>query len=179
MWDQQTIFSGPPISVEPPSASFPLTWELMLSLRKKGVKIADILHGAGISSTGSVALDQLLPLTEWYDLPESTALKFSHAKRSEQKNVALGTTVLRAIESAWDGNQLRTGHGLTNLKITPGYRIQTVNALITGMHEVGTSHMNILDSICPIDHIRTGYSEAEQRGYRSHEYGDLAYLHCK
>lgn len=99
--------------------------------------------------------------------------------QSEQKIVALGITVLRAIESAWDGNQLRTGHGLTNLKIIPGYKIQTVNALITGMHEVGTSHMNILDSICPINHIRTGYSEAEQVGYRSHEYGDLAYLHCR
>lgn len=179
VWDQQTIFSGPPISVEPPSASFPLTWELIISLQKKGVQIADILHGAGISSTGSIELDQLLPLREWYDISESTALKFNHAKQTQQTIVALGTTVLRAVESAWDGNQLRTGQGLTNLKITPGYNIQTVDALITGMHEVSTSHMNILDSICPINHVRAGYTEAEQRGYRSHEYGDIAYLNCK
>ena len=88
----------------------------------------------------------------------------------------MGTTVLRALESAWDGKQLQSGHGLTNLKITPDYKIQTANALVTGMHEVGTSHMNILDSICSAEQIRAGYLEAEERGYRSHEYGDIAIL---
>lgn len=176
VWDQQTIFSGPPISVEPPSASFPFTWESVFSMQKKGVQVANILHGAGISSTGSTELDQLLPLTEWYDIPEATAIKFHHAKQNHQKIIAMGTTVLRALESSWDGKQLRQGQGLTNLKITPDYKIQTANALVTGMHEVGTSHMNILDSICPIDHIRAGYIEAEQLGYRSHEFGDIAYL---
>jgi S-adenosylmethionine:tRNA ribosyltransferase-isomerase len=179
VWDQQTIFSGPPISVEPPSASFPLTWELIISLRGKGVQIADLLHGAGISSTGSVELDQMLPLIEWYDIPARTAEEFHRAKRNGRKIVALGTTVLRAMESAWDGNSLGSGDGLTSLKITPGYKIRTANALVTGMHDVGTSHMNILDSICPLDQIRKGYSEAEQLGYRGHEFGDIAYLHCK
>ena len=80
VWDQQTIFSGPPISVEPPSASFPLTWELLFALKNKGIKIAEILHGAGISSTGSQELDQLLPLKEWYEIPEATAEKFNQAK---------------------------------------------------------------------------------------------------
>ena len=177
--DQQTIFSGPPISVEPPSASFPLTWELVFSLRKNGVQIADLLHGAGISSTGSTTLDNMLPLTEWYDISEKTVKAFHIAKHNNKKVVAVGTTVLRAMESAWDGDQFRSGHGLTSLKITPGYKIKSANALVTGMHQGGTSHMNILDSICPIDQIRKGYSEAEQLGYRGHEFGDIAFLHCK
>lgn len=179
VWDQQTLFSGPPISVEPPSASFPLTWELLFALRKKGVQISDLLHGAGLSSTGSMELDQKLPLTEWYDIPVETVENFHKAKQSGRKIVALGTTVLRALESAWDGQHLRSGSGLTSLKITPGYNIQTATALITGMHEVGTSHMNILDSFCPLDQIRQGYAEAEQLGYLGHEFGDVAYLQCK
>lgn len=179
VWDQQTLFSGPPISVEPPSASFPLTWDLVLALRKKEVVVADLLHSAGISSTGSAELDQLLPLTEWYKIPMQTALEFQKAKQNNRKIVAMGTTVLRAMESAWDGVTLKAGSGLTQLKMTPGYQLHTANALVTGMHEVGTSHMLILDCLCPIEQIRLAYSEAEYLGYRGHEYGDLSYLHCQ
>lgn len=179
VWDQQTLFSGPPISVEPPSASFPLTWDILFELKKKSVEVAELLHGAGISSTGSVKLDALLPLSEWYEIPERTAEKFKRAKDNQRNIVALGTTVLRALESAWDGEKLRTGSGITELKIHPGHSLKTANALVTGMHEVGTSHMNILDSICNLDHIRAAYAEAEQRGYRNHEFGDIAYLRCK
>lgn len=179
VWDQQTLFSGPPISVEPPSASFPFTWDLIFSLQEKGIQITDILHGAGISSTGQDNLDKLLPLTEWYEIPERTVEKFNQAKKSHNRIVAIGTSALRALESAWDGKELISGAALTSLKITPEYKIQTVDALITGMHERGTSHMNILDSICSIPQIQKGYQEAEKLGYRSHEYGDLTYLNCK
>ncbi|MCB0413750.1 MAG: S-adenosylmethionine:tRNA ribosyltransferase-isomerase [Bdellovibrionales bacterium] len=179
IWDQQTIFSGPPLSVEPPSASFPLTWELIFALQGKGVQIADLLHEAGISSTGQDSLDQLLPLTEWYDIPLRTVEKFNRAKKSKKRIVALGTSVLRALESAWDRRALRAGAALTSLKITPEYKIKTVDSLVTGMHEKGTSHMNILDSICPISQVERGYKEANALGYKSHEYGDLTFLNGK
>ncbi len=179
VWDQQTIFSGPPISVEAPSASFPFTWEIIFALEKKGVKIAGLLHGAGISSTGSSALDQLLPLQEWYDIPLQTALAVEKAKRDGRKIVALGTTVIRALESAWTEGGLKAGSGLTSLKITSSHKIRTADALITGMHEDGTSHMNILDCFCSPDRIRSAYVEAAKRNYRGHEYGDLTYWGCK
>lgn len=178
VWDQQTLFSGAPISVEPPSASFQLTWELVFKLRQKGVEIADLLHGAGISSTGSADLDQLLPLTEWYDIPAATVAKFNVAKNKQRRIIAVGTTVLRALESAWDGKSLRPGAGLSALKITAASPLHTATALLTGMHEIGTSHMQILQSLCPPWQITAGYAEAEQRGYRSHEFGDIALI-CK
>lgn len=179
VWDQQTLFSGPPISVEPPSASFPFTWDLMFSFRERGLKMAALVHGAGISSTGSEVIDSLLPLREWYSISEELSESFNKAKKDNNKIVALGTSVLRALESSWNGHTLRPGSGLTELKITPEYQIQSVNSLITGMHEVGTSHRNILNSICPIEHMRRSYEEALQRGYLGHEYGDLSYLDCK
>lgn len=174
--DQQTIFSGPPISVEPPSASFPLTWELMLELRRKGVEVAPLLHSAGISSTGSIELDGLLPFNEWYEIPESLPEKLDKAREGGRQVMAAGTSVLRALESAWDGKTLKSGVGISNLQIHSGYAVKTASSLITGMHEPGTSHMDILGSFCPIHQIQTGYAEAEKMGYRGHEYGDISLL---
>ena len=177
-WDQQTIFAGPPISVEPPSAGFALTWEMIFKLRQKGVKVVSLLHGAGISSTGSSDLDGLLPLEEWYEIPEETVDAIHEAKKAKRKIVALGTTVLRALESSGRSGELDAGKGLTKLKITPGYEFKFVSSLISGMHELGTSHMEILNSFCPVELVKKGYGEAIARGYEGHEYGDLSFFDC-
>lgn len=179
VWDQQTIFSGPPISVEPPSAGFAFTWELLFALRAKGVKMLPLLHSAGLSSTGDAALDALLPLREWYQIPAETVTAIQQAHAERRRVVALGTTVLRALESASQSGELQSGEGLSSLKIQPGYRFQVVNALITGMHEPGSSHMRILDALFPLPVIEQGYREAEEQGYRGHEYGDLSFLDCQ
>ncbi len=179
VWDQQTIFSGPPISVEPPSAAFQLTWDQILKLKAKGVKVAYLLHSAGISSTGSHELDQLLPLPEWYDVPEETVHKVMEAKRGNKKIIAVGTTVLRALESAWSFHPLHSGSGLTDLKITEDYIVQTATGIITGMHEIGASHMQILNSFCSHEMIDEAYRQAEARNYLGHEYGDLSLLVCR
>jgi len=179
VWDQQTIFSGPPISVEPPSAGFAFTWDLLFALRAKGVKIVSLLHSAGLSSTGDTDLDALLPLSEWYQIPAETVAAIESARAQRQRVVALGTTVLRALESAAQSGELQSGEGLSELKIRPGYRFKVVNALITGMHEPGSSHMRILNALFPLSVIEQGYREAEERGYRGHEYGDLSFLDCQ
>lgn len=178
VWDQQTLFAGPPVSAEPPSASFPFTWELLFKLRQKGVQIATLLHSAGLSSTGDPQLDALLPLQEWYEIPPATVERIKTARQNHQQVVALGTTVLRALESAWGPGGLQAGTGLASLKITPGYRFQVANALITGMHEPESSHMRILDTLCPMSLIQQGYADAQRQGYRGHEYGDLSLLRC-
>ena len=179
IWDQQTIFSGPPISVEPPSAGFAFSWELMFRLRDKGVKILTLLHSAGLSSTGDSNLDQALPLNEWYEIPSETVRAIHSAKSHGHRVVALGTTVLRALESAASTGHLQAGVGISSLKIKPGYRFRVINALVTGMHEPGSSHMQILDALYPMPLIEQGYTEADQLGYRGHEYGDLSFLDCQ
>lgn len=179
VWDQQTIFSGPPVSVEPPSASFQFTWDQLFKLRAKGVQVATVLHSAGISSTGDKKLDKLLPLKEWYQVPKKTVALINQAKTKGKKLVALGTTVLRALESATVDSELRARSGLASLKITPGFHFHHINALLTGMHEPGSSHMLLLDSLCPFATVQEAYRQAVMRSYRGHEYGDLSLLNCK
>jgi len=179
VWDQQTIFSGPPLSVEPPSSAFPLTWERVFRLQEKGVKIASLIHGAGISSTGDFTLDNLLPLEEWYEIPEETVAAIEENKRRGYRIIALGTTVIRAVESAGLQGKLIPGARTTNLKIGPDHDFHYIDTLITGMHEPGTSHVDILNSFCSVSHIAAGYKQASKEEYRAHEYGDISLLDCR
>lgn len=175
VWDQQTVFSSIPVSVEPPSASFVFNWELVLNLKNKGVEIVSLLHSAGISSTGDSELDSLLPLNEFYEVPKETLDAIKKARETGFKAVALGTTVLRALESSLNTGEL-IGHAST--KITPDYKIQSVDALFSGMHEPETSHMKILKSFCSLNVLNQGYQEAIDDDYKGHEYGDVSLLDC-
>lgn len=178
VWDQQTLFAGPPISVEAPSAAFPFTWEMIFRLKQKGVVVVPLLHGAGISSTGCESLDSKLPLAEWFDVPRGTAEAVNRARASGRKVLALGTTALRALESAYESSCVVARSGLTNLKITPAHQIRAATALLTGMHEPGTSHLEILTALCGREILELGYGEAQERGYRGHEYGDVSLVDC-
>jgi len=179
VWDQQTLFSGPPLSVEPPSATFPINWDRILRLKEKQVIIADVDHSAGISSTGDSQLDSLLPLPEWFEISPTTATKVNQAWKNGRKIIALRTLVLRSLESAWKNDMVNLGCGLTELKIDPNHEIKSVTSLLTGLHELGSSHMKIVGSFCPARLIKQGYAQAEKRGYRNHEYGDISLLDCK
>lgn len=174
VWDQQTIFSGPPLSVEAPSAGFPLNWELVLGLRARGVIVTTLLHGAGISSTGSRELDALLPLREYFDVPAETSRRVNRARDEGRRVLAVGTTVLRALESAVKNGRVQAARGLTALKIAPSSKIQSVTDLLTGMHEPGTSHLDIVGAFAGSETLRKGYEEAEARGYLGHEFGDVS-----
>lgn len=184
VWDQQTLFSGPPLSVEAPSTAFPLTWDLLLKLRERGVKLATLWHGAGISSSGEDRIDALFPLEEWYHIPDATVAAVEEARRYRARVVAVGTTVVRALESASlaaksnSGELLKAGDGKTKLRITPDFVPQVVDLLLTGMHEDGSSHMDILDAFCRKDRVRDAYNEARALDYRGHEYGDLSLMNC-
>lgn len=176
LWDQQTIFSGPPVSVEPPSASFQMTWSRVLGLKKMGVEVFSLIHGAGISSTGSESLDKKLPLKEWYSIPFETAKAVHEARTRGKKVIALGTTVLRALESASYGGVVSVGDGLTSLKIKSDHKFQVVDALVSGVHESGTSHLELLKAFIPESLLDAGYRQMKALEYRGHEYGDLSLL---
>lgn len=178
IWDQQTIFSGPPISVEAPSSAFPFNWNMVTQLRAQGVEFASLLHGAGISSTGDSRLDQLLPLREWYEVPKTTVNAIERAKAKGSRVLALGTTVVRALESAGLSGELLPGAGYTELKISPKHDLRVVDSLITGMHELGSSHIKLVEAFCPPCTIEEGYRQAQAKNYLGHEYGDLTLMTC-
>ena len=172
IWDQQTLFSGPPVSVEPPSASFPFNWELYFRLVNAGVRIAPITHSAGISSTGNPELDKILPLPERYWIPEQTAKLVNNSIAQGTRVIALGSTVTRALESAGAHGFLQPGTAITSLRLGPHHKRKIVSGILTGLHEPTSSHAKMLECFVSPQLLESAYEQASHRGYLWHEYGD-------
>ena len=96
----QTAYASRPWAAEMPSAGRPLTWSTLLDLKARGVGLASLTHAAGLSSTGDAELDESMPWPERYAIPEETAEAVTRASRTEGRVIAVGTTVVRALESA-------------------------------------------------------------------------------
>ena len=121
LWDVWTRIAGPPVAFEPPSAGFALDWRALAAMRARGVEFETITHAAGISSTGDEELDRLLPFDEPYRIPAATADAVRRAKATGGRVVAVGTSVVRALEhAAAAGGTPRAGFGLATQRIGPG-----------------------------------------------------------
>ena len=96
----QTAYASRPWSVEMPSAGRPLTWEVLLGLRRAGIELASVTHAAGLSSTGDDAIDRALPLPERYEIPRRTVAAIAATRARGGRVIAIGTTVVRALEAA-------------------------------------------------------------------------------
>jgi S-adenosylmethionine:tRNA ribosyltransferase-isomerase len=175
--DVWTRVAARPVAFEPPSAGFVLDWELLDALRTKRVGFATVTHAAGISSTGDPVLDARLPFDEPYSIPEVTTRALAHARKDGRRVVALGTSVTRALEhAAVSGSELRAGPGLATQLIGAHTRLRVVDAIVTGVHEPGASHYELMRAFADdtlLDRLRAA---VEQRGYRTHEFGDSVLL---
>ena len=173
LWDVWTRFAGPPVAFEPPSAGFALDWRALEAMRARGVEFETLTHAAGISSTGDEELDRLLPFDEPYRIPEATAEAIRRAKARGGRVVAVGTTVVRALEHAAhaDGT-VRVGEGLATQRLGPDSRLRVVDAILSGTHEAGTSHYELLRAFLDDDTLRLATAELDARGYLTHEFGD-------
>ncbi|HEU4420022.1 MAG TPA: S-adenosylmethionine:tRNA ribosyltransferase-isomerase [Planctomycetota bacterium] len=177
LWDAQTPFAGRPWAVESPSAGFALSWELLLSLRRRGVAFARVTHAAGLSSTGDRALDARLPFAERSEVPAATAAAVRAARERGGRVVAVGTTVVRALEAAARAGGLersRDWSGTTDLRLGSDTPRRVVDAILTGLHEEGTSHFTLLEAFAPRALLRRANELAEQSGFLAHEFGDVA-----
>ena len=105
LWDVWTVVAGPPVAFEPPSAGFVLSWGTIERLHRRGIGFATITLAAGISSTGDDELDRRLPLAEPYHIPDATAIAIATARAGGGRIVAIGTTVVRALEHAADAGR--------------------------------------------------------------------------
>jgi S-adenosylmethionine:tRNA ribosyltransferase-isomerase len=149
-----------------PSAGRPLTPRVFRRLRARGVEVASVVLHCGVSSLESGDP----PYSEWYQVPRSTADTVATARREGRRVIAVGTTVVRALESAADGGQLS---GWTDLVITPERGVSTVDGLLSGWHEPAASHLMMLEAVAGRPLLQASYEEAVQAGYRWHEFGDL------
>ena len=132
IWDTWTRIASQPVAFESPSAGFILDWTMIRSLRSRGARFATVTHAAGISSTGDLELDQLLPFDEPYNIPLQTATLIDACRRLGGRVIAIGTTVVRALEHAADRDGTRpTGRGDRH----PTHRLAHV-AACRGCHRV-------------------------------------------
>ena len=167
LWSVQNVYSGRPWAVEMASAGHALDWQLLLKLMKKGVEIASLTHGAGLSSTGDEDIDRALPLAERFEIPRATMEAVKTARAVGGRVIAVGTSVVRALESAALGLT-----GVTELKINRGHELRLVDAILTGTHEVSESHYQLLGAFLPESDLSRISHHLEERGYLTHEFGD-------
>ncbi len=173
LWDVQTAYAARPWSVEMPSAGRPLTWALLGETTRRGVTLATVTHAAGISATGDAALDAALPLDERYEVPARTARLVNAARGAGARVVAVGTSVVRALESAAARHgRVEPGRDVTSLHVGPGFVPRAVDGVLTGMHEPGTSHRALLRAFVSAEVLDRAYTFASDSGYLGHELGD-------
>jgi S-adenosylmethionine:tRNA ribosyltransferase-isomerase len=177
IWDTWTPLAHVPVAFEAPSAGFVIDWTMVERLRRRGATLMTLTHAAGISSTGDADLDRLLPFDEPYFIPAATARAIAAARTERRRVIAIGTTVVRALEhaTAADG-AVRAGEGTATNRIGAASEILVVDALLSGMHEPGTSHYELLRAFHDDEALGRMASEAEARGYRAHEFGDSVFL---
>jgi len=177
----QTVYVTEVGSAEMPSAGRAFTPELITRLVAKGVRILPLLLHTGVASLE----DDEPPYEEFYRVSPETAAAINAARETERRIVAVGTTVVRALETVTDRDGVtHPGEGWTDLHITPERGIRSVNAMLTGLHEPRSTHLSMLEALtgstspCSLpttgrEHLEIAYSEALDRGYLWHEFGDL------
>ena len=177
-WDldyYQTVYAKEPGSAEMPSAGRAFTWKLLLDLKRRGIDSAYIVLHTGLSSYMDDELDRAHPASEEeYFVSATTAGKINRARKSGGRMIAVGTTAVRALESAVDeSGRVQAQHGYTRLRIDNKHRLKAVDGLLTGLHEPEASHLDLLSAFLPAAQIRAAYEEAVERRYLWHEFGDL------
>jgi S-adenosylmethionine:tRNA ribosyltransferase-isomerase len=161
-------------SAEMPSAARPFTVRVVEALRAKGIGLAPVTLHAGVSSLDLEAdeVEEQVLYAEPFEVPESTAGAVTAARREGRPVIAVGTTVVRALESAWDGERVRAAAGFTRLFVHPERPVRSVDGLITGLHDPLATHLAMLYALAPKELVRAGYAEAVREGYLWHEFGD-------
>lgn len=177
-WDldyYQTVYAREPGSAEMPSAGRAFTWRLLFDLRRRGVRVAYVVLHTGLSSYMDDELDARHPASEEeYFISDAAARAVNETRAGPGRVVAVGTTVVRALESVADDDGLvRPGHGYTRLRVTAGHVLTVCDGLLTGMHEPEASHLDLLTAFLPAERIRAAYTEAVELKYLWHEFGDL------
>jgi S-adenosylmethionine:tRNA ribosyltransferase-isomerase len=172
----QTVFATEPGSAEMPSAARPFTAELVTQLVSRGVEIAPLLLHTGVASLE----DHEPPYEEYFRVAPETAARVNAARRTGHRVVAVGTTVVRALETVTDRRGTTSpGEGWTSLVIGRDRPLRAVNGMITGLHEPHATHLAMVEQVLaaagcasPSAHLDRAYREARQAGYLWHEFGD-------
>ena len=165
----QTVYASEAGSAEMPSAGRPFTRGMFDRLRASGVGIASIVLHAGVSSPER---DEP-PYAEQFRVPDETAVRVRRARARGGRVIAVGTTVVRALESAATGpSRIAAATGWTERVVSPAAPVRIVDAMITGLHEPRSTHLAMLEALAGAEHVDAAYRAAIDGRYLWHEFGD-------
>jgi S-adenosylmethionine:tRNA ribosyltransferase-isomerase len=168
--DYQTVYAAVPGSAEMPSAGRPFTPPILDQLTLHGVYMASVVLHAGVASLEHGEP----PHEEYFEVPHETALAVERARKGRGRVIAVGTTVVRALESSVDpAGRLIASRGWTDLVIATRQDVRVVDGLLTGFHEPRAAHLAMLEAIAGRAHLEGAYRVALETGYLWHEFGDL------
>ena len=172
LWTVQTAYAARPWAAEMPSAGRPLTWDVLLAMKRAGIAIATLTHAAGLGSIGDAAADRVLPWPERYEIPERTAAAIVKTRAIGGRVIAIGTTVVRALEASGG----RAGQGIATLRLDPSYRPEVVDGLVSGLHVPGESHYELLRAFASHARLSGALGVAARAGMSGHELGDACLI---
>ncbi len=175
----QTVYAKHPGAVAAPTAGLHFDQALLDQLQQQGVLLTWLTLHVGAGTFQPVRTENLAEHqmhSEWYRLPQTTVDIIQTAQRSGRKVIAVGTTSMRALESASQTGKLLAGSSDTQLFVTPGYQFKTVDRLITNFHLPKSTLMMLVSAFAGVDRIRHAYSHAIAQRYRFFSYGDAMLL---
>lgn len=176
----QTVYAAQPGAVAAPTAGLHFTEELLVRLRERGVEFAHLTLHIGAGTFQPVRTERITEHrmhSEHYEISEAAAQAINEARAARRRVVAVGTTSLRAMESATDrSGPVRAGARETALFITPGYHFRIVDVLLTNFHLPKSTLLMLVSAFAGVDRIRAAYAHAIEQRYRFFSYGDSMLL---
>jgi len=175
----QTVYASAPGAVAAPTAGMHFDGALLAKIRAQGVEIASLTLHVGAGTFQPVRVDEVskhVMHPECYSVPQATVEAIARARARKGRVIAVGTTALRALESAAADGALRAGTGETRLFIVPGYRFRVVERLLTNFHLPKSTLLMLVSAFAGADTIRRAYAHAVAQRYRFFSYGDAMLL---
>ena len=171
----QTVYAKIPGAVAAPTAGLHFDEAMLKRLQDKGVHVAYVTLHVGAGTFQPVRVDNIEEHkmhSELYSVPEETVSLIQATKAAGKKITAVGTTALRALESAAQSGEIKAGNGDTNIFITPGYQFKVVERLLTNFHLPKSTLMMLVSAFAGADNIKHAYQHAIEEKYRFFSYGD-------
>lgn len=171
----QTVFAQKQGAIAAPTAGLHFTPEILKEIRKKRVKVSQISLQVGLATFQPVRTERIEDhkmLEETYSISRAVSLAINQAKKESRPVVAVGTTVVRALESAFKDGQVLPGRRSTSLFIRPGYEFKVVDRLLTNFHLPKSTLLMLVSAFVGLDLIKKAYNEAIEKKYRFYSYGD-------
>ena len=177
----QTVFADKPGAVAAPTAALHFDEALLEAMRARGIARANVTLHVGAGTFQPVRVEDLAEHkmhSEWFEVPAATVEAIERTRSAGGRVVSVGTTTLRALESAARTGRLKAGSNETDIFITPGFEFRVVDALVTNFHLPKSTLLMLVSAFAGFEHMRALYAHAIEQRYRFFSYGDAMLLSC-